>query len=227
MAGSRYDLHQTGARGIDRLTAFSRRVPSPALARSLFWLRHPSAQAVAAVARANAGEPYSYNQIGATGGRPPEHYSEERSSIVLGHGPIVFNEAMDAVRTFGMFRLDWVELMPAESPPKAGQVLAFASRHFGVWSINACRIVYVVEPEEGSVVRYGFAYGTLRTHAISGEERFLVEWDRATDEVRFEIYKFGRPAHTFVWLFAPLARQVQRRFTREALEAVRRAVQGG
>jgi uncharacterized protein (UPF0548 family) len=42
-----------------------------------------------------------------------------------------------------------------------------------------CRVVYVVD-EPG---RRGFAYGTLRGHAESGEELFLVRYDPATDEV--------------------------------------------
>ena len=51
----------------------------------------------------------------------------------------------------------------------------------GLWWLNACRIVYVVD-EAGPVTKFGFAYGTLPGHAGTGEERFLVEWDRASDE---------------------------------------------
>jgi uncharacterized protein (UPF0548 family) len=46
-------------------------------------------------------------------------------------------------------------------------------RHFGVWSLNACRIAYVIE-EVPSLRRYGFAFGTLPGHVERGEERFTV-----------------------------------------------------
>jgi uncharacterized protein (UPF0548 family) len=31
-------------------------------------------------------------------------------------------------------------------------------RHFGLWSLNACRIVYVIEEEASLLRRYGFAF---------------------------------------------------------------------
>jgi uncharacterized protein (UPF0548 family) len=43
-------------------------------------------------------------------------------------------------------------------------------RHFGFRSLNACRIVYVVEGEAANRRRYGFAYRTLDEHGEQGEE---------------------------------------------------------
>ena len=45
------------------------------------------------------------------------------------------------------------------------------ARALGLWVLNACRIVYVIE-EDGPLRRFAFAYGTLPEHAESGEERF-------------------------------------------------------
>ena len=50
--------------------------------------------------------------------------------------------------------------------------------------MNAGRVVYLVD-EDGPVPRFGFAYGTLPGHAESGEERFLVEWDRIESHQAF------------------------------------------
>jgi hypothetical protein len=72
-------------------------------------------------------------------------------------------------------------------------------RHFGLWSLNACRIVYVIEEEASLLKCYGFAFGTLPGHVERGEERFTVEWHRAYDSVFYEVFAFARPAH-------PLAR---------------------
>ena len=67
-------------------------------------------------------------------------------------------------------------------------------RHFGLWSLNASRIVYVMEEEASPLRRYGFAFGTLPGHVERGEERFTVEWHRAEDSVSYEVFAFARPA---------------------------------
>ena len=54
-------------------------------------------------------------------------------------------------------------------------------RAIGLWWLNACRIVYVVD-ESGPISKFGFAYGTLPGHVESGEERFLIEWDRGDEQ---------------------------------------------
>lgn len=228
MAESRHDLHVAGARGMEGFTAAARRIASPALARALFRFRRPSHLEIAAVARANASEPYSYRHVGATAGTPPVARGVRRATTRLGHGPDVFARAMDAVQAWRMFHLPWIDTIPLESPPRAGQLVAYATRHLGLWTLHACRVVYVVEPDEDALVaRYGFAVGTLSTHAVRGEERFLVEWDRLTDEVRLELLAFSTPSHAVLRLLAPVTARIQRRFDQDALQAVRSAVGGG
>ena len=48
-------------------------------------------------------------------------------------------------------------------------------RHFGLWSLNAFRIIYLIEEEASLLKRYGFAFGTLPGDVERGEERFTVE----------------------------------------------------
>ena len=47
------------------------------------------------------------------------------------------------------------------SPSRRVLVVGVLGRHFGLWSLNACRIVYVIEEEGSLLKRYGFAFGTL------------------------------------------------------------------
>jgi len=94
--------------------------------------------------------------------------------------------------------------------------------HFGFWSLNAARIVYVMDETE-PVRRYGFGYGTLQEHMERGEERFMIEW-RADDSVWFEISSFSQPKHWLAWLFYPLSRSMQTKFLREAVRALHHAV---
>ncbi len=122
-----------------------------------------------------------------------------------------------------MFNVDWVEIHPRGSPISPDINVAVVARMVGVWYVNACRIVYLIE-EGGPVETYGFAYGTLLDHAERGEERFSVVWDHADDSVRYEQFAFSRPNHPLTWLNYPLARTVQKRFARDAMTAMARAV---
>jgi uncharacterized protein (UPF0548 family) len=101
--------------------------------------------------------------------------------------------------------------------------VAIIARNLGLWWLNACRIVYVVDEGE-PIRRYGYACGTLPAHAGEGEERFLVEWDRASGEVWYDILAFSRPHGLLARLGHPYMRRVQKRFGRESAAAMLRAV---
>jgi uncharacterized protein (UPF0548 family) len=97
---------------------------------------------------------------------------------------------------------------------------------FGLWWLNACRIVYVLN-DPAPTRRFGFAYGTLPGHVECGEERFSIEWDTA-DCVWYDIRAFSRPHYWFVSLGYPLVRRLQRRFVMASQAAMRQALaQGG
>jgi uncharacterized protein (UPF0548 family) len=93
----------------------------------------------------------------------------------------------------------------------------------GVWLVNVCRIVYVVN-EQGPVSRYGLAYGTLPCHVECGEEQFLVAWDQADDSVWYAIRAISRPGGWLTRLAYPLARSLQRRFGQNSLRALSEAI---
>jgi uncharacterized protein (UPF0548 family) len=101
--------------------------------------------------------------------------------------------------------------------------VAALAHHFGFWSINFCRIVYVID-EDGPTRRYGFAYGTLREHAECCEERFSVEWNRASDVLSYEVLSFSRPGSSLTRIAYPLARRLQKQFVQNSLAAMFRAV---
>jgi uncharacterized protein (UPF0548 family) len=110
-----------------------------------------------------------------------------------------------------MFSMPWVSLNWPSAPIQVGTDVAVLIRHFGFYSLNACRIAYVVD-EGGPIKRFGFAHGTLAEHAESGEERFTVEWDRIEDSVWYDILAFSRPKQMLARLGYPLSRLLQKRF---------------
>jgi uncharacterized protein (UPF0548 family) len=189
-------------------------------------LRKPTAETLRLFLAAQANLPFTYDAVGATAGTPPDGYAVDRTRIQLGEGETVFRSAVAALRRWEQFRLGWVEASSPDTPIRPGAVLAVAGRVFGVWWLNACRIVYVVD-ETGPVSKFGFAYGTLPGHVESGEERFLVEWDRGGDAVWYDILAFSRPNHIFTRLGDPVVRRLQKRFGRDSAASMLRAVGHG
>lgn len=161
--------------------------------------------------------------VGATRERPPKGYDVDHNRISVGHGERTFAAAVDAVRRWEMFNIGWVTLYSPTVPIETGRTVAILISAWGVWSLNAARIVYLVE-DEGAVTRYGFAYGTLADHMESGEERFSIEWRKEDDSVWYDLFAFSRPRHPLARIGKPLSRRLQRRFARDSLQAMARAV---
>ena len=129
----------------------------------------------------------------------------DRTRIRLGSGEAAFLAAKAALERWDQFRLNWLEAYPSDTPIQTDEVVAVLARAAGLWWLNACRIVYVID-ENGPVKRFGFAYGTLPDHAATGEERFLIEWNRDDDSVWYDILAFSRPRHLLARLGYPFVR---------------------
>jgi uncharacterized protein (UPF0548 family) len=169
------------------------------------------------------GLPFSYEAVGATRSEPPKGFVVDHNRVLLGRGAAAYEAAVSAVRQWRMFDMPWLQLCWPDAPIEIGSTVAVVTRRFGVWWLNACRIVYGVE-ETAPVTRFGFAYGTLPEHAESGEERFTVEWNPEDDRVWYDLLAFSRPNHPLVWLGYPVARRLQRRFAIDSLAAMVAAV---
>ena len=163
--------------------------------------------------------PFSYPQVGASRGQPPHGYAIDHNRIQLGEGVETYERAVAALRQWKMFDLGWVRAATPDAPIEPGVTVAIVAQHFGVWSLNACRIVYAVDAPE----RFGFAYGTLADHAEMGEERFTGEFHSSDQSVWYDILAFSRP-RPLIRLAQPIARVLQRRFARDSMDAMRRAV---
>src|SRR5262245_11222675 len=120
-------------------------------------LRKPSAERLWEFMAAKAKLNFTYAAVGATAAVPPAGYVVDRTRIKLGEGAGTFAAAKAALRRWEHFRLGWVETWPPDAPIQAGQVVGVIARLFGLWWLNACRIVYAVD-EAGPVQRFGFAY---------------------------------------------------------------------
>jgi len=191
----------------------------------MLFLRRPTGETIQAFLATQARLDLTYAAVGATAMTPPAGYVVDHTRIKLGESEKVFLAAKKALERWQQFRLGWLEALPPDTAIREGQVVAILARSTGLWWLNACRIVAVVD-EEGPVERFGFAYGTLPDHVGSGEERFLVEWERVEKSVWYDILAFSRPRLFLARLGYPCVRRVQKRFGQESAEAMRRAVAG-
>ncbi len=159
----------------------------------MLLLTKPAGRQCTAFIEAEKNKPFSYAETGRTASpEPVAGYDNDFNSIILGKGEVVWEAAKSAVRNWKMFPGGWTFIYPGETPLREGEVVAMAARVLGLWWLNSCRIVYVIDEER----RFGFAYGTLPGHAEKGEELFLVE--RAENGViRYSMRAFSRPRH---WL---------------------------
>jgi uncharacterized protein (UPF0548 family) len=185
----------------------------------MFLLRKPTDAAIRQFLAAQSGLAFSYPAVGATAKTPPSGYNVDHNRVRLGAGAETFARAVAAVRRWEMFPRAWMQLCWPDAPIEVGTTVGLLVPLPGVWSLNACRIVYLID-EDGPVRRFGFAYGTLPEHIERGEERFSVEWRREDDSVWYDILAFSRPKHPLIWAGYPVARLMQRRFGRDSKRAM-------
>lgn len=166
----------------------------------------------------------TYPSVGATkNGDHPSGFVVDHNRIHLGAGQATFDVASRALCEWQHYRFDWIELHRPDVNPEPEQTVGVLARALGLWVLNACRVVYVVEEEE-PLRRFAFAYGTLPEHAESGEERFQVEWQKEDDSVWYDILAFSRPNQLLARLGYPYVRRKQRQFARESKAAMKAAV---
>lgn len=187
----------------------------------MILLRRPSLPKIEAFLAAAKDGPFSYAPVGGTAGPTPPGYARTFLRAPLGRGDNTFRRAVEAMRRWEMFRLNWVQIHPPAPPVEPGSAVCVVGHHMGFYTLNAARVVYGIDEPR----RFGFAYGTLEDHIERGEERFLIERTE-DDTVEYELLSFSRPAHWLAWTGYPMARRVQRRFARESAAALRRSIEG-
>ena len=159
-----------------------------------------------------AALPLTYSEVGATAGELPMGYHHVHESAVIGHGRERFSEAADAVMRWGMLRGAGVRVDATTEVAAAGSEVIVR-----LGPVRApCRVVYVLDEAD----HRGFAYGTLRGHAETGEELFAVRYDPATEAVYAEVTAFSRHGTWWSRLAGPVTSLVQRVVSRRYVKAV-------
>jgi len=186
----------------------------------MFRLSYPTKSDIDSFIKEQSGRAFSYANVGLSLNGSPAGFTVDHNRIVIGSGKADFERAKQAIRSWEMFNFPWAKLCWPDTPIETGQTVGEIVKHLGFYSLNACRIVYTIDEPD----RFGFAYGTLPEHAETGEERFSVEFDRATGEVTYDLFAFSKPNQLLAKIGYPISRYLQKRFAPESKAAMRRAV---
>lgn len=189
----------------------------------MFSFSEPTDREIAKYISNQAKLPFSYPQVGATrtntNSTGPAGFTLDHNRVQLGRGGEIYRRAVAALKQWRQFELGWVTLVPHGVALEAGAVVAVKARAGGMWSLNACRVVYVIDEAQ----RFGFAYGTLPDHIERGEERFTIE-RQPDDSVWYDILAFSRPRHLLVRTGFLYARILQKRFARDSSRVMKSGV---
>jgi uncharacterized protein (UPF0548 family) len=116
------------------------------------------------------GQPFSYPDVGATRTTPPAGWLINHMCERIGKGRALHERAVAALFSWQLLQIDGLEVFPSSTTLQPNTNVAIRSRHFGIWSVDFCRVIYVLQDEpqkDGAVLRTGFAYGTLPGHGRS------------------------------------------------------------
>src|SRR5256885_12488007 len=110
----------------------------------MFLVTKPSEETIRRFISSQQQHSFSYSETGATRDRLPPNYTIDHNRIKLGTGLETYERAVTALRNWKQFDLGWAKIVPPETPIQVGNTVAMRAQHFGCWSLNACRIVYVI-----------------------------------------------------------------------------------
>ena len=183
----------------------------------MFSLRRPTRSALEE--RLHAARNLTVNDVPSLGTRDglasvrvPRGYVLDHTRSQIGRGTQSFEAARQALRLWKHFDLGWVRVANPEAPVRPGEVVAVEVHALGLWSVNLSRILYVIDEPD----RFGFGYGTTPIHVERGEERFLLEFDRASGIVIYDLLAVSQPAYWMAKLGYPYTRSQQHRFARDS-----------
>ncbi len=190
----------------------------------MFSFRKPTEADIRKLLARQQGAAWSYDwpEITREVPQPRAGWQIDRHRVLLGHGVATFAAACEAIRGWKMFPRQMCQVFWPTTRQEPGEVVAvlYRARPCFLWMLFPARVVYRIEESHC----FGFAYGTLPEHPERGEERFLVEWNKADDSVWYDLMAISRPGHWLARLGYPYARYEQAKFRRLSGLAMQEAV---
>jgi uncharacterized protein (UPF0548 family) len=191
----------------------------------VFSVRRPTAEEIETRIASVAHRPQSDIQYlrledGRVATRVPFLFAHDLSASVIGQGEASFEAARRAFERWTMFDLGWVRVANPEAQIAVGQLVAVEAKTLMLWTLNVSRILEVIETPR----RFGFLYSPTELHVEEGEERFLLEFDPASQAVTYRVEAVSRPRSSLARLGLPITRMFQHRFARDTHCKMRQTV---
>jgi uncharacterized protein (UPF0548 family) len=194
----------------------------------MFFLRRPNEETLTRVLLEAQKAELTYVPVGLTSpsiseaeGKCPRGFARHKCNAIIGHGQSTFEIAKTAIEELQMLNFGWFTVSHRPACIEPGEHVQTLVRMGGLYSLQVARILYV---DNDSQNRFGLGYGTLPGYPLDGEEFFSVSWDRETDAVSYEVDSYSRSATFLMCLGSPVVAMNRRRFYRDSIAAMKRAV---
>ena len=110
----------------------------------MFLFRRPTSLLLDQILERARQLPLSYERPGLAAEKAPQDYLVGEEHAVIGQGAEVFARAAQGLREWRHFELGWARIYPRDAMLTPGSNVLVVAQHFGLWSVNACRVVYLL-----------------------------------------------------------------------------------
>jgi len=107
----------------------------------MFFLHRPSDQQIRSLREARKDSPFSYRDVGATRNQPPAGWRINHMRKLIGKGRAIHNKIVQSLFSWDLLTVANLELFYATPPATPQTTVAILSRHFGMWSVDFCRVI--------------------------------------------------------------------------------------
>ena len=148
----------------------------------------------------------------------------DSGKIILGTGQEIFKTAVESIYDLKMFDIPKKGFAIAfDKEIKKNTIVVVKATALGLWVKLASVVSDEIYSENENFVTKGFSYTTLNGHIEFGKEWFLIEYNKATEEVFFILSSISRP-NFLGYLIFPIIRYYQKVFQKKLLSTLKEEV---
>src|SRR5262245_40970454 len=120
----------------------------------MLFLFRPGESLIKSALAERAAMTYSYSHVGATRNSPPAGWRINHMRLRVGTGRRDFDTLVNSLFSWQLLAIDGLQVFPSTPTLQPRTDVAILSRHFGIWSVDFCRVIYVShdEPEQNGKV---------------------------------------------------------------------------
>jgi len=121
---------------------------------TMFFLRRPTEQQIRSLLAERESAPFSYPSVGATRAAPPPGWRINHLRALAGKGSSAYEATATALFSWQLLAIQGLKVFPSTPVLQPHTNVAILSRHFGIWSVDFCRVVYVLMVNQNRVEQF-------------------------------------------------------------------------